>query len=129
MNEKLKNFLDAERAVERKKYEKERDEVLLSLGLCEREYADEYSEEFCLYEVDLQTGKTNWYKQRPIEISDEEYEELKKHIEIKKHTGSSNAVSIMLRVIAILVYVGGFVAGIVFGEEEFLEHILGLGQV
>lgn len=78
MNEIVKNFIEEARVKERKAYEDERDQLLISLGLVNtvREYTDRHAPNFL--DWDDQEKKFYHSKQIPITITDEEYEEIKK---------------------------------------------------
>lgn len=132
MNEKLKEFLDAKKEAEKKKYEAEKQKTLLELGLFDKVYApdNKYSKEYYLYEWDDARATTKYFKNVPIEITDEEYQEVKKYL--KKDTPEnnpfvmednpiateSNPIATALTVIAWIVFIGGFIAGIVLGTVE-----------
>lgn len=119
MNEKLREFLDAAKADEKKKYEEEKNKTLLNLGLYERVYSedDNYSEAFPFYEWDSDTSTTKYYKKVPIEITDEEYKEVKKYSK-EENTTEFNPIAMALNVIAWAVFIVGFIAGIVLGNVE-----------
>lgn len=169
MNEKLKEFLEAKIAEERKKSDEEKRKTLLDLGLYEKEYAPatgyghikdestvikfpvtnnnintgdtvkitrngekaeaildriEYSssEEFPHYEYDSTNSVTRYYKKVPIEITDEEYEEIKKYSQ-KRYTSTSNPVATALTVIAWIVFIGGFIIGIASANVEVVKGV------
>lgn len=82
MDARVKEFLDAAKAAERKRFETERDSLLLSLGLVDpdrtrRKYSDYYSSTY----PDWDAEKKKYYRDvpEPIVVSDEEYEEIKKY--------------------------------------------------
>lgn len=82
---------------------------------CEKSY------EFYLPVWDEINLMTKYYKKVPIEITDEEYLELKKYAkkEVKSASdNSANSVASVLKVIAWLVMICGFVAGIILGNVE-----------
>ena len=163
MNEKLKEFLDAKKDTEQKKYEKEKQRTLLELGLYEKVYAptvgyghidgdnkvvkfpitnkntkigdiikvsisgekvdviidkieSEYSEEFSSSEWDSASSTNKYYKKVPVEITDEEYQEVKKYSKGDVLVQNNNPIATTLRVIAVLVYIVGFIGGIVIGD-------------
>ena len=119
MNEKLKEFLDAKKDAEKKKYEKEKQKTLIELGLYEKVYSPDnnYSEEFSSSEWDSANSTYNYYKKVPVEITDEEYQEVKKYSK-KDDTSEINPIATALTVIAWVVFIGGFIAGFVLGNEE-----------
>ncbi len=119
MNEKLKNFLDAKKDSETKNYEETKQKTLLDLGLYEKIYSpdNKYSEEFYLAEWDSTTQASKYYKKVPIEITDEEYQEVKKYSK-KEVAPENNSVAVALTIIAWLIFIGGFIAGIVLGTVE-----------
>ncbi len=128
MNEKVKAFLNEKVAEERKKYEEEKKKKLLELGLCEKVYSedDAYSAEFPCREYDSVTSKSRWYKRAPISISDEEYEEIRKY---SIRTGDEdvsdedNPIARALKMIAWVIFIGGFVAGIFLGNVEVMKGV------
>ena len=167
MNEKLKEFLDAKKDNEQKKYEKEKQKTLLELGLYDKVYAptvgyghidgdnkvvkfpitnkntkigdiikvsrsgekvdviidkieSEYSEEFSSSEWDSDNSTIKYYKEVPIEITDEEYQEVKKYSK-KDDTSEINPIATALTVIAWVVFIGGFIAGIALGNVEVVK--------
>ena len=77
MNEKAQKFIDEAKAAQRAKFELERDELLVELGLVEedRVYSeDAFKHRHFQYDVD----KRMWYYVEPISVTDEEFEEIKK---------------------------------------------------
>ena len=116
MNEKVKRFLeDSEKAA-----------ILCDLGLCEKEYSPsgEETPEYPLYDAE----KKCYYKEIPIAVTDEEWESIKKkaleNAELKKATQAARGknvgndiVALLLTGIAAVLYVGGFIAGIVFKDK------------
>ena len=82
MDERVKKFIDAAKAAERQRFEHERDSLLISLGLIDpdkthREYSDYYSVTYS--DWDAEKGKYYRVVTEPIEVSDEEYEEIKRY--------------------------------------------------
>ena len=116
MNEKVKRFLeDADKA-----------KILCDLGLCEREYSPSVEEtpEYPLYDAE----KRCYCKETPISVTDEEWERIKKkaleNTELKKaaqaardESAGNDIVALLLTGIAAVLYVGGFIAGIVFKDK------------
>lgn len=79
MDTKVKEFLEEARAKERKAFERKRDEHLISLGLIKetkKKYSDYYSYTYSNY--DDETKKYYQLINVPVEVSDDEYEEIKK---------------------------------------------------
>lgn len=119
MNEKVKEFLDAKKEAEKKKYEEDKQKTLIELGLFEKVYSpnNEYSEEFCFSEWDSSNLTSKYYKKVPIEITDEEYQEVKKYSKKFIDVSANNPISAILKVIAVIVYIVGFIAGIIIGAS------------
>ena len=142
MNEKVKKFLDEQKANEMK----ERQKHLVELGLYEKEYAPlmgygyidgeserigfpvgegckegdtiqiEYKGVICSAKVDwiiadgqdeypCSEGAYQRYRKIPIDITDEEYSELKKYIKQGKGNTEENTISSMLKGIGIFIYI------------------------
>jgi len=121
MNERLKRFLDAYKIDEIKRYEKEKRKTLINAGLYEKEYSPDGfdDEEHPFYD----DGTDKYYKKVPINITDEEYQELKKYTN-KANTESepnTNTIATALAIIAWIIFIFGFIAGIAFGNTE-VEH-------
>ncbi len=119
MNEKLKEFLDAKKVAEKKKYEEEKQKTEIELGLYEKVYSPDnnYGGEFSSSEWDNATSTYKFYKKVPVEITDEEYQEVKKYSK-KENTTGNNPIATALTVIAWIVFIGGFIAGIALGTVE-----------
>lgn len=123
MNNVIEDFLNKKEAEYQDKKEQEKQRLLLELKLVEKEYSPfyEYNDEYPYSEFDEQGYILHWYKEKPIQISDEEYEELKKYAKSNPETTSNkNSLATTLTVIAWLVFICGFILGIAAGEGQFL---------
>ena len=85
------------------------------LGMLKRTYSpdNEYSEEYPEAERDCETSAVRFYKEEPIEMTDSEYEQLKKYIS-KKRAVKKNPLVIIIKVIAILTALSGIISCISF---------------
>lgn len=82
-----KDFIEAAHKEERASFEKERDELLISLGLFDeektsREYSDDRVYPFVNW--DNETGKYYYDKKVPLAVTDEEYLEIKRIAKTKE---------------------------------------------
>lgn len=121
MNEKVKQFLDEQKNIERQKYEEKKLKTLIDLGLFEKEYSPDagYSDEYPYSDWDSETSTNKYYKKVPFEVSDEEYEEIKRHTnKTEKDESKGNSIAIALTAIAVIIYIVGFIAGIAYGTVE-----------
>lgn len=91
MNPKVKQFLEEAKAKERAEFEKQRDAHLVKLGLVDEEkstleYSNSYSE--ALGFVNYDAEKDMYYKGVfvPVEVTDEEYEQIKRYTAPKVQT-------------------------------------------
>ena len=78
----LKEFLDKKQAEQRKEFESERDQLLVSLGLVkfEKEYSPSGKQTGPYVKYDVGTKNYYYVKHKtPIEVTDEEYEQIKKY--------------------------------------------------
>lgn len=120
MHEKLKKYFEKAEEKENKLTAQE----LISVGLYEKEYSEKnkYSYEFPNSEWDEENKIQKYFKKVPIQLTDEECEKFKKiyYNSALKHT---HPIANALSVIAFLIYIGGFIAGIVLGVEtaEYYE--------
>ena len=81
---KVKEYLDAAKAAERKKFEEKRDSILISLGLVDpdktkREYSDLDYYTYAYPEWDPEKRKHYRIVHEPVEVTDEEFEEIMKY--------------------------------------------------
>ena len=122
MHEKVREFIETQKAMNRSEYVKEKQETLLELGICEKVYSpnNEYNEEYPYGEV--YNGAYRYYKKIPIYVTDEEYEEIKKYTKMEKRT-AYNTVAKVLAVIGWLIYIGGFILGIYYGYRAFEGYL------
>ncbi len=122
MHEMVREFLEKKRQKIEAEKEKNKVETLISLGLYEVEYSPdgEQTSEYNLGKWDEEAGKTRYYKKVPVDVSEEEYEEIKKIAcaDSEKSQSQSNIVAKTLSVVAGLIWGGGFIAGIVLGNVE-----------
>ena len=122
MQDSVKKYID------RKKEEikQQRDAFLIEEGMYTKEYApdDKQSDEFHEYEWSIKENKNRFYKKVAIEITDEEFEMVKELNEkTKKIHRVNNPVGVALQVIAWIIFIGGFIAGIVLGNVEVTKGI------
>ena len=92
MNEKVKEFLEAQKNDERARYEKEKQETQIRLVQCDKE--------------------------NPIEFSDEEYQEIEKYASA---SDPENTVALVLKVLAWIIFIVGFFAGVSLANIEVTE--------
>ncbi len=121
MNPMVQEYLEKLAAKKQEVYRQQKDEFLLSQGLCQKVWANEhyYTDEFSQSEWDEQTQSYKFFKTIPIEVTDSEYEQMlaiyrSANVE-KKET--SNGVATALTVIAVFVFIAGFIVGLVLGNE------------
>jgi len=116
MNVKIREFIDEKIAEENKKHEAAKKRTLLDLGLYEKIYSpdNKYSEEFSESELD-NTNTYKYFKKEPLEISDEDYQELRKHV-VKEEAKRSTFLPLILKSIAWLIFIVGFIEGILSGN-------------
>ncbi len=121
MNDKLKQYLDHKEKLQKELSEKEKSDLLIREGLYEKEYSDTYSDEYSWY--DNLEGK--YYRKAPIDITDEEYEIVKESCKSDSNKPINkdieNGIATALTVIAWIIYIGGFIAGIAFGNVEVVR--------
>ena len=131
MNEKLRDFLDKKRLERIEKSEEEKRSLLMKLDLVEKVYSPDNSSgsEYPCWEVinntedDGNEGSVVYYKLVPIEITDEEYEELKKTVNIEDNK-SKNKVASIFKTVAWCVFIVGFIAGIFLAINAYGDFSL-----
>ena len=114
MHEKLKEYFGKAEEKENKLTAQE----LISAGLYEKEYSEknEFSYEYPDREWDEENKKQKYFKKVPIQLTDEECEKFKK-IYYSSALKPTNPIASALSIIAVLIYIGGFIAGIALGVE------------
>jgi len=123
MHELVSQYIEKKKAEKKERVQKEKAKKLIELGIYEKEFpADpnnfDYFEYDC-YFYDEQTGSNKRYKRIPIEVSDEEYNEILKYSEETTTTSnSSNVIATIIRIFAWIIFIGGFILGCVCGNVE-----------
>ena len=114
MHEKLKEYFGKSEEKENKLTAQE----LINAGLYEKEYSEknEYSHEYNDREWDEENKRQKYFKKVPIQLTNEECEKFKK-IYYSSALKPTNPIATALSIIAVLIYIGGFIAGIVLGVE------------
>ena len=131
MHEKVQAYINASKETEKRQYEREKKETLIKLGLYEKEYSPNniWSSEYSFPQWDEKSMTTKYYKRVPCEVTDEEYQEIKKCSKDNKireektdlDESQNNKIAIALTVIAWIIFIGGFIAGIALGTTEVQE--------
>ena len=135
MNEILKAFFkekEEEELQKRKELIKEQEEVksriLIELGLYEKVYAPDNVEnnEYNCYEYDHLNQMSRYFKKVPIEVTDEEYEQIKKYAmqTEKNESKHKNTIATILSVMAWIAYIAGFILGIVLGNDFYNDSFI-----
>lgn len=126
MNPKLSDYFAQKRLEEKQA----RDALLISQGLYEKVYApnDEWSEEYPENELDSERQTIRYFKKVAIEVTDEEYEKVKKYaLKAKVFLPKSNSIAKILQGVGICVYVLGFIGGMQLQSEA--EELLSLAII
>lgn len=123
MNEKVAKYLEEKR-------EKERKEILIAAGLYEKEYAPKSQElpngEYPRLDTTIIPNRP--YKAIPIEITDEEYEQIKKYaVKPPIFLPKPNVIAKILLGVGICVYGLGFIGGMQL--QSAAEELLSLAII
>lgn len=120
MNPKLSDYFAQKRLEEKQA----RDALLVSQGLYEKVYApnDEWSEEYPENEYDQKREIYCYFKKVAIEVTDEEYEKIKKYAfassTLPEPVNSTNGIATVLTVIGVIVYLIGFIGFFVMLDAD-----------
>ncbi len=121
MHEKLKEYFEKEKEIREKKEKELREAILIKEGIYEKIYSEnnERTEEYNQFEYNS-SGTFKYFKYQPIEITDEEYMQIKEihDSKNKQEPPTTNGVATALTVIAWIIFIGGFIAGICFANVE-----------
>ena len=136
MNEKVKDYLEQQEANQTAQHKREKEEILIKLGLVEKKFApdDQIRDREGYPYVELLNGVPRRYKNVPIEISDEDFEKVKECYErqflskkepprIRSHVSSDgyeekDPIAVALTVVASIIFIIGFFAGIALGSHS-----------
>ncbi len=127
MDERVRKFIENKEKATFAKKEEEKNELLISLGLVEKEYVSdkEGNAAFSKYkeEWDENLKKYRYYKEAPITVTDDEFEKIKKYSE-NKNKDVGNTVAFILQCIAWLTIVGGALAGFILAANGGIGILL-----
>ncbi|NLB62262.1 MAG: hypothetical protein GX802_07620 [Clostridiales bacterium] len=124
MNPKVEEYINRKRKEVVDRQLRERIRILDDAGLCERKYVKEKTPETFWDAV-----KEKHYIPMPYEVTDEEFEEVKKYA-VERTKAKPNAVASALHTIAILIYFLAFLVGSyisakkLFGDISFFITLL-----
>lgn len=120
MNEFVSSYIEKKQEEIRLQKEAQKKEKLIKLGIFEKIYQGEegYDPQEACYEWNAELQSGTYYNRIPVEVTDEEYEEiLKLSNEQGEITTENNPVAAALKFIAWAVYAIGFIMGIIMGNE------------
>lgn len=123
MNKIVQEFIDKKKAEIENNKNKEKRKLLMDLGICEKEYSQSsaWSEEYPDYEYDQETKEGRYFKKIPINVTDEEYEEILKYCKQSDNTtpvNKENKVAKVLTGIAYAIFIIGAIFGFVMGYTK-----------
>ena len=118
MNQQVQAFLDSEK----EKALRRRQEHLIDLGFYEKVYApdDQSGEEYPFFDWD--SDKPRYYKKVVVDVTEEEYREILKYT--AEPEADRNAVATILAVIAWIIFIAGFIAGLGLVYDTFAITLL-----
>ena len=121
MNPKAQEYIDKKLEGVNKKKKEERNKFLIREGLYEKVYPEknEYTSEFSYTETDPNTQETKYYNKVAIDVTDEEFEEIKRALESAEGEipRDENAIADFIKAIGVLLYIAGVIAGFAIGSE------------
>lgn len=126
MNPKLSDYFAQKRLEEKQA----RDALLISQGLYEKVYApnNEWSDEYPENEYDQEQQIIRYFKKVAIEVTDEEYEQVKKYaLKATEFLPKPNVIAKILLGVGICVYGLGFIGGMQL--QSAAEELLSLAII
>ena len=92
MNQRVQEFINQQKIQAEYNKNMEKAKVLNDLGLYDKEYSENpaWSEEYPDYEYDQETKEGRYFKKIPINVTDEEYEEILKYCKQSDNTTPVN---------------------------------------
>lgn len=96
--------------------------LLINEGLYHVVYSPDnvQSSEYPFEEYDATSGSMKYYKKVPMNVTNDEFEQIKKYSTIDETP--KNAISITLTVIAYIIFISGFIYGIYIGSEYYVDE-------
>lgn len=128
MDKRVQEYIESKKKRQEDIQQQQKLAFLIKEGLYEKVYApddeDTDLDEYPKTEWDRDNSRNRYYKIVPIEISDDEYEQIREAYNsvdsVKKDNeeNSTNSVATFMIVVAVLIYIAGLIAGISFGNAE-----------
>lgn len=138
MNQRVQEFINQQKIQLENNKNMEKAKVLNDLGLYDKEYSENpaWSEEYPEYEYDQVTKEGRYFKKIPINVTDEEYEEILKYsnidntqIESDDVKTNSNTIATIFSVIAVFIFILGLFLGIVLGDAIGYKFSIGVALI
>ena len=128
MHQSVQNYLNKKENESKARQLKEKNDLLIKLGLYEKEYSADgrYSYMYKEREWDSQSDTHRYFRKVPVEVSDSEYEEILKYQKLDTDSTDvsyTNTISTALKVIAWIIFIGGFISGIALGNVEVVKGV------
>ena len=129
----LKEFLDKKQAEQRKEFESERDQLLVSLGLVkfEKVYSPSGKQTGPYVKYDKEAKNYYYVKHKtPIEVTDEEYEQIKKYALTQKPQksnevdGTESGLKLVNGVFWVLAIIGFVIVFFLASDALFNDELL-----
>lgn len=106
MNQRVQEFINQQKIQAEYNKNMEKAKVLNDLGLYDKEYSENpaWSEEYPDYEYDQETKEGRYFKKIPINVTDEEYEEILKYCKQSDNTTPVNKENKVAKVLTGIAY-------------------------
>ena len=117
MNERLEKWFAKKEAKKKQSELEEKKDVLRAAGLCDREYSKKHTAEYPLYDG----TNYQYYREIFVEVTDDEYERIKKIVETEKTANTEKGrpkVATVLRVMSLIIEVGGIIVALPLLENS-----------
>ena len=121
MDKRVQNFLTQQKNLKMENEKREREKLLISLGLYEKEYTiSRFTETgMCEFERDPISGQERYFKKVAINISDEEFAQIKEAAEMSPVVKKEECTTAkMLANLAWISAVVGVIVGLALADES-----------
>lgn len=122
MDERVKEYLEKKQAECWAEEEKRRADLLIQEGLyTERELSERPEEYTGVLETEVVTSGagSKYINKVPLPVTKEEWEQIKKYAEKNEAKPEKSSVASLLKILAIVVYVSGFLLGFARGKDLY----------
>ncbi len=129
MEKKVKDYIESQLAKKKQIEEEEKRQLLIREGLYDKVYSPDNTKTSEYPEIDVDSnGKQRYYKKVLAEVTNEEYEIIKKLAKRKQNYREESFTAVIFRILAIVILGIGFFNSIGLFSDNILAGFVLFGQ-